>query len=47
VILRTDGYLEDAVVLAGSLRRSPSAEAELRGYEARRLHRANLVIDQS
>jgi hypothetical protein len=33
VILRTDGYLEDAVVLAGSLRRSPSAEAELRGYE--------------
>jgi FAD-dependent urate hydroxylase len=39
--------LEDAVVLADSLRRSPSAEAGLRDYEGRRQHRANFVIGQS
>jgi hypothetical protein len=39
--------LEDAVVLAASLRRCTSAEAGLRDYEARRHHRANFVIRQS
>ena len=39
--------LEDAVVLADSLRRCASPEAGLRGYEARRRPRANLVIEQS
>jgi 2-polyprenyl-6-methoxyphenol hydroxylase-like FAD-dependent oxidoreductase len=39
--------LEDAVVLADSLRRSSSAEAGLRDYEARRRSRANFVIGQS
>jgi 2-polyprenyl-6-methoxyphenol hydroxylase-like FAD-dependent oxidoreductase len=39
--------LEDAVVLADSLRRSPSVEAGLRHYEARRRRRANFVISQS
>ena len=39
--------LEDAVVLADSLRRCAPAEAALRDYEARRHHRANFVIGQS
>jgi len=39
--------LEDAVVLADSLRRCASVEAGLRGYEARRRDRANFVIGQS
>jgi 2-polyprenyl-6-methoxyphenol hydroxylase-like FAD-dependent oxidoreductase len=39
--------LEDAVVLADSLRRSSSPEAGLRDYEARRRSRANFVIGQS
>ena len=39
--------LEDAVILADSLRRYPSAEAGLRDYEARRRHRANFVAAQS
>jgi 2-polyprenyl-6-methoxyphenol hydroxylase-like FAD-dependent oxidoreductase len=39
--------LEDAVVLADSLRRCASAETGLRDYEARRHHRANFVIGQS
>lgn len=39
--------LEDAVVLADSLRRCASAEDGLRDYEARRHHRANFVIGQS
>ena len=39
--------LEDAVVLADSLRRCAPVEAALRDYEARRHHRANFVIGQS
>jgi FAD-dependent urate hydroxylase len=39
--------LEDAIVLADSLRRSPSPEAGLRDYEARRRSRAAFVIRQS
>ena len=39
--------LEDAVVLADSLRRCARAEAALRDYERRRHHRANFVIGQS
>src|ERR1700733_818600 len=39
--------LEDAVVLAHSLRAPASAEAGLRDYEARRRERAKFVIDQS
>jgi len=39
--------LEDAVVLADSLRRWASAEDGSRDYEARRHHRANFVIGQS
>jgi 2-polyprenyl-6-methoxyphenol hydroxylase-like FAD-dependent oxidoreductase len=39
--------LEDAVVLADSLRRFSSPEAGLRDYEARRRPRANFVIGQS
>ena len=39
--------LEDAVVLADSLRRCAPVEAALRDYEVRRHHRANFVIGQS
>ena len=39
--------LEDAVILAHSLRSIASAETGLRDYEARRRERANFVIDQS
>jgi len=39
--------LEDAVVLADSLRRCAPAEAALRDYEVRRHHRAKFVIGQS
>src|SRR6516164_5688878 len=39
--------LEDAVVLANSLRRYSLTEAALRDYEARRHHRANFVVGQS
>ena len=39
--------LEDAVVLADSLRRRAPAEAALRDYEVRRHHRSNFVIGQS
>src|SRR5262245_43918395 len=39
--------LEDAIILAHSLRGMASAEAGLRAYEARRRERVNFVIDQS
>ena len=39
--------LEDAIVLADSLRQSPSPEAGLRDYEARRRSRTTFVIRQS
>lgn len=39
--------LEDAVILAHSLRGGVSAEVGLRDYETRRRDRANFVIDQS
>jgi 2-polyprenyl-6-methoxyphenol hydroxylase-like FAD-dependent oxidoreductase len=39
--------LEDAIILADSLRRSPSTEVGLREYETRRRDRANFVIKQS
>jgi 2-polyprenyl-6-methoxyphenol hydroxylase-like FAD-dependent oxidoreductase len=39
--------LEDAVILAHSLRGAASAETGLRDYETRRRERANFVIDQS